>query len=286
MGIREYPVVLVHGWKSHPGIWKRFIPLLNDASLLVWSFGYDGMNGVSLADLAFALQQFIRERQDESGYGGAVDIVGHCMGTCVSRYMLEVLDREKENLEVRTLIGLGPPNNGSSIAELFCDPVHGPGRIRELSGSFFPHGCNPVSDRIVQEFRPGSRSMNKLASAGLRPDIAYRIILTQNPAQDPGFFPAFNGMTWQYSRVNGWQMTYLGDGIVPHTDSFIEGVGLDILPARGYEFVYDPSLYCHFNLPKNPEIMHRVLEYLLNPGTLPVMTCPAPGTQGSCTGDS
>ena len=64
MGIREYPVVLVHGWKSHPGIWKRFIPLLNDASLPVWSFGYDRLDEPSLPNLAAALEQFIGEKQD------------------------------------------------------------------------------------------------------------------------------------------------------------------------------------------------------------------------------
>jgi pimeloyl-ACP methyl ester carboxylesterase len=278
MEIRDCPVILVHGWKSHPGIWKRFIPILSDASLPVWSFGYDTLNGASLADLAAALQQFIREKQVETGYEGAIDIVGHCMGTCVSRYMLEVLDREVRSLKVRQLIGLGPPNNGSSIAELFCDPIHGPGKIRELSGSFFPHGCNPVNDRIVQEFRPGSRRMRILASAGLRPDVTYRIILSGNTGRDPGFFPAFDGMTWQYSRENGWKRTYHGDGIVPHTDSFIEGVGLDILPAPGNGFVHDPSLYCHFNLPRNPEIMQRVREYLSDPNTPPHSVCPKRST--------
>ncbi|MCE5297990.1 MAG: acetyltransferase [Methanoregulaceae archaeon] len=274
MEIRDCPVILVHGWKSHPGIWKRFLPLLADTSLPVWNFGYDGLNGASLADLAAALQQFICEKQDETGYEGPIDIVGHCMGTCVARYMLEVIDGEVQSMDVRQLIGLGPPNNGSSIAELFCDPIHGSGKIRELSGSFFPHGCNPVTDTIVQEFRPGSRRMRILASAGLRQDITYRIILTGNPGRDPRFFPAFDGMTWEYSRENGWKRTYLGDGIVPHTDSFIEGVGLDILPVSGNGFVHDPTLYCHFNLPKNPEIMQRVMEYLSDPATHPHSVCP------------
>jgi hypothetical protein len=136
--------------------------------------------------------------------------------------MGEVLDKGARCHAVRQLIGLGPPNTGSSIAKLCCDPIHGPGKIRELSGSFFPHGCNPASNRIVQEFRPGSTMMKTLASAGLRLDITYRTLLTGNPAKDPGFFPAFDGMTWQYSRKNGWKRTYRGDGIVPHTGSFIE----------------------------------------------------------------
>jgi triacylglycerol lipase len=76
------------------------------------------LNEPSLADLAAALEQFIRERKEEAGYEGEIDSVGHCMGTFVSRYMREVLAREAQNLEVRQLIGLGQPNNGSSAPSL------------------------------------------------------------------------------------------------------------------------------------------------------------------------
>jgi triacylglycerol lipase len=267
------PVVLVHGWKSHPGIWNRFTPLLARESLTTWIYGYDTLDNPSLADIASGLRAFITDKRDETAYDGPLDFVCHCMGTVVARYLLEVMDPVARREQVRLLIGLGPPNNGSSIAELFHDPDHGPDMIERLTGVFIPEGYDPVSDRIVREFRPGSGPMRRLRSAGLRADISYRLILTENRPAVPEFFPTFAGRTWQFCEALGWQMTCQGDGIVPHTDSVLPGAGLDILPLRPDGLGDFPYQYCHFNLPRNDEIMGRVLEYLRDPGLPPLMFC-------------
>ena len=267
------PVVLVHGWKSHPGIWNRFTPLLARESLTTWIYGYDTLDNPSLADIASGLRAFITDKRDETAYDGPLDFVCHCMGTVVARYLLEVMDPVARREQVRLLIGLGPPNNGSSIAELFHDPDHGPDMIERLTGVFIPEGYDPVSDRIVREFRPGSGPMRRLRSARLRADISYRLILTENRPAVPEFFPTFAGRTWQFCEALGWQMTCQGDGIVPHTDSVLPGAGLDILPLRPDGLGDFPYQYCHFNLPRNDEIMGRVLEYLRDPGLSPLLFC-------------
>jgi pimeloyl-ACP methyl ester carboxylesterase len=271
----ECPVVLVHGWKSHPGIWNRFTPLLGNGSFSPWIYGYDTLDDPSLAEIAAGLRSFINRKRDETGYDGPIDFVCHCMGTVVSRYLLEVLDNGVHHERVRLLIGLGPPNNGSSIAELFHDTDHGQEMIERLTGVFIPEGYDPLNDRIVREFRPGSGPMRRLGESRLRDDVSYRLILTENRPADPGFFPAFTGMTWQFCGERQWQITCQGDGIVPHTDSFLPGAGLDILPVRREGLGDSPFHYCHFNLPRNDEIMTRVLSYLHDPGLSPLSFCPA-----------
>jgi|GEM_PF-4490762 triacylglycerol esterase/lipase EstA (alpha/beta hydrolase family) len=65
------------------------------------------------------LFQSISKVQDENGWSGPVDIVSHSMGTCIVRYLLEVIDGTEHSQKVRQLIGLDLPNNGSALAELF-----------------------------------------------------------------------------------------------------------------------------------------------------------------------
>jgi triacylglycerol lipase len=222
------------------------------------------MQDPCLADIAHALGDFIRARREETGYGGPVDMVCHCMGTCISRYLLEIIDGTSRQENVRQLIGLGPPNNGSSIAELFCDPGLGQEMIEKLSGVFIPQGFDPAEDTIVREFRPGSSTMARLRNAERRTDIRYRLILTRNLSKTPDFFSLFEGKTWQFSPMNGWVQTYEGDGIVPHTDSFLPGADHRLLPASPGPFICSPHLYSHLHLPNNPEVIDEVMLYLLS----------------------
>jgi triacylglycerol lipase len=263
--IRHYPVVLVHGWKSHSGVWKRFLPFLAEKSIPFWNFNYGGMQDPCLNDLSHALGDFIRIRRDETGYDGPVDIICHCMGTCISRYLLEIIDGTKRRERVRQLVGLGPPNNGSSIAELFCDPGLGQEMIEGLSGIFIPEGFDLAEDTIVREFRPGSSTMARLRNADRRTDIRYRLILTRNILKTPDFFSLFDGKTWQFSPEDGWVQTYEGDGIVPHTDSFLPGADHRLLPASPGLFCGSPHLYSHLQLPYNPEVIDELMQYLLDP---------------------
>ena len=41
--------------------------------------------------------------RDETGYDGALDTVSHSMGTCITRYWLEVMDGKEHEEHVRQL---------------------------------------------------------------------------------------------------------------------------------------------------------------------------------------
>ena len=132
------------------------------------------------------------------------------MGTCIVRYLLEVTGGFERSQKVRQLIGLGPPNNGSALAELFHDPKRGEEIINKLTGVFVPRGFDPASDRIVQDVRPGSVVMQRLRTAGLRSDIIYRIIVTTNPENSFGFFPWFDGKTGEIADDGRYRATLNG----------------------------------------------------------------------------
>jgi len=273
MNSHRCPVVLVHGWKSHPGIWNRLVPRLREDQIPVWNFDHTQEDNTRIEIIAGRLSEYIDQMREETGCCGQIDMVCHSMGTCIARYMLEAQGGVGDG-EVRQLIGIGPPNHGSALAELFNHPDHGPGIIKKLSGIFVPDGYVPQSDVIVQQFRPGSKTMMALQAAGLRTDISYRIICAANPTADPGFFPPFDGKTWEQSADGSWQMTLAGDGIVATSESCLSGAGLDVLPSDAGMLAGNPGQYCHILLPRTPEVVERIFAYLRDPGTRPHRICP------------
>jgi pimeloyl-ACP methyl ester carboxylesterase len=260
----RYPVILVHGWNSYPGVWKRLVVRLEAAGIPYRKFDHTGMQGSALPEIAGSLLDYLREVRDESSWSGPVDIVCHSVGTCIVRYLLEVVDGTDRTQAVRQLIGLGPPNNGSALAELFNDPTHGREIINRLTGVFVPQGFDPATDRIVQDVRPGSAVIHRLRTAGLRSDITYRVIVTANPEEVPGFFPMFKGNTWEISENGRYRKTLDGDGVVANRESVLPGISLDVLSVsqEGEDHLPAPDQYCHINLPRNPIVIDRIMQYL------------------------
>lgn len=106
--------------------------------------------------------------------------------------------------------------------------------------------------------------MAELRTAGIRKDILYRIIVTGNPEGTPAFFPLFAGKTWEIGTDGRYRQTLEGDGVVAHSESRLPGISLDIIPSGP-----DPSgqyprpdLFCHINLPRNPAVIDRMMQYL------------------------
>lgn len=262
-------VVLVHGWNSHPGIWKRLCVRLNEAGIPYRSFDHAGMAGEPLPAIAAALGEFLEGVEEEAGGTAGIDLVCHSVGTCIARYLVEVTDGGERRFRIRQLIGLGPPNRGSALAELFSHPEYGPGIIDRLTGTFVPEGFDPVRDPVVQDVRPESPVMRALHDAGIRPDIRYRVIVTANPEGSTSFFPLLSGRTYDLDSSGNLRMTWEGDGIVAHRDSALPGVSLDVLPAGNGDAgtLPPPDQFCHISLPKNPVVIDRVIRYLReNPG--------------------
>jgi len=261
MSEKSVPVVLVHGWKSHPGIWNRLTPRLEETGIPSWTFDFTCLDGASMQEIARTLGEFIAAKRNETGYEDAVDIVCHSIGSCITRYLLEVIDGGSRKERVRQLIAIGPPNNGSSLAELFCDPVIGPEITGRLCGTFVPKHFDPSADIIVQECRPGSKTMTALRAAGVRQDIRYHLICAQNITQNPAFFPCFEGKTCVLGSKGGWEMTFAGDGIVSLTDSILPGTEMHILPAEPVPG-NDAVQFCHIHLPRAPETVRLVIDLL------------------------
>ena len=105
----RYPVILVHGWNSHPGIWKRLVVRLEEAGIPCKNFDHTGMQGSALPEIAESLRNFLREVRHESGWSGPVDIVCHSIGTCIVRYLLEVMDGTERKQEDPAADRSGPP---------------------------------------------------------------------------------------------------------------------------------------------------------------------------------
>lgn len=230
------------------------------------------MGNIHPAAISAALRRFITEMRISHGYEGPVDIVSHSTGGFIVRHMLEILDGKERSERVRQFIGLGPPNNGSSMAELFNDPVYGKEILRTLAGVFVPRRYDPAEDLIVQALRPGSEETTELRAAGTRSDVLYRMIVTENRTMQEAFFPPFQGRTWEY-RNDGWRTTYTGDGVISHSDAHLPGAGFDILPAEPFTGTIPPGRYCHIMMPGNPEIIDRIVLYLRDPATLPHRIC-------------
>ena len=261
---KRIPVILVHGWNSHPGIWNRLDPLLAEAGIPCWKFDHSAMKEAAVPEIAEALGNYIRATRQEKKWFGPVDIVCHSIGSCIARYFLEVQDGKRREVRVRQLICLGPPNTGSALAELFNDPGRKDEIIGKLAGVFVPRKFDPGSDPLVQDVRPESAVMQQLRDAGTRPDCIYRIIVTTNASGDPAFFPWFSGKTWECAGGGTYRTTYEGDGIVAHTESSLPGISLDVIAddREHPEPALSPTHYCHINLPRNPAVMERILQYL------------------------
>ncbi|MGA2913421.1 MAG: acetyltransferase [Methanoregula sp.] len=189
------------------------------------------MRDAALPEIFTALSEYISKVRDENGWSGPVDIVSHSMGTCIVRYLLEVIDGTEHSQKVRQQIGLGPPTTARRLQNSFYYPKRGEEIINKLTGIFVPRGFDPVSDRIMQDVRPGNPVIYSLRTAGLRSDITYKIIMTTNPGDGNGFFPWFDGKTWEIADDGCYRATINGDGVVHHRESVLPGISLDIIPA-------------------------------------------------------
>jgi hypothetical protein len=61
--MESIPLVLVHGWKSHPGIWRRLIEQVRIPSEQIWLFDYSGLFESTISQIAHQLKSFLHEKR-------------------------------------------------------------------------------------------------------------------------------------------------------------------------------------------------------------------------------
>lgn len=258
------PVILVHGWKSSPHIWSRLIPRLEESGIEYYLFDHSKKNYTDSLLIADELGEFIADIQSRTGYSGAVDIVSHSLGTTITRYLLEVADKERR-FKVRRFIGIGPVNRASTLAELFNDERYAPSILKTLTGVFVPKEFSAADDILVQGVRFGGKLVANLSDATKRDDIDYRFIVAVNKTRNTDFFRLFEGKTWVFPDGNPENtpvLTYDGDGIVALCESALKGAGYSLLPKDTDHFREKPGSYCHILLPTNREAIECVIGYL------------------------
>ena len=118
MTVHTVPAILVHGWKSRP----RYGNNLHRSSRKTISTGFSIirhlMKLLQMEGSRNLLRILSQQKEKRTILLGSVDIVCHSIGSCIARYLLEVNDGRALHERVRQPIAIGPPNNGSSLAEL------------------------------------------------------------------------------------------------------------------------------------------------------------------------
>ncbi|WP_019630592.1 esterase/lipase family protein [Actinomadura atramentaria] len=115
-----YPVVVVHGTTSNFGsAGATIVPTLANAGYCVYGFNYGGTQSslghiYGLGDIAQSAQQMSAFVDKVLAATGApkVDVVGNSQGGMMPNYYIKRLGGASK---VRTLIGLGPTNHGTTM---------------------------------------------------------------------------------------------------------------------------------------------------------------------------
>ena len=172
-----YPVVLVHGtFENMDDNWQAASPLLANHGYCVFAFNYGGASAASdvqgtgdIAASAGQLAAFVDKVLAATG-AAKVDIVGHSQGGMMPRYYLKFLGGASK---VHTLVGLSPPNHGTTI-----DGLTTLSRTLGLAGTVnvvLSSTCESCDQQEV-----GSPFMTELNSGGdTVPGVIYTVIETK-----------------------------------------------------------------------------------------------------------
>jgi triacylglycerol esterase/lipase EstA (alpha/beta hydrolase family) len=118
-----YPVILVHGtFENMDDNWRAAAPLLVNHGYCVFAFNYGGATASDdiqgtgdIAASAATLAAFVDKVLAATG-AAKVDLVGHSQGGMMPRYYIDNLGGADK---VDKLIGLAPPNYGTTLDGLF-----------------------------------------------------------------------------------------------------------------------------------------------------------------------
>ena len=119
---QHIPILLVHGYGHNSSIWHLFRNrfLRKDPYRLIFTIDLGPIHRCSIEDYAVQLSRKIEEIRTLTG-SSEVHLVGHSMGGVVSAYYLCELS-ESQGIQVRSLVTLGSPLQGTKIASLGIGP--------------------------------------------------------------------------------------------------------------------------------------------------------------------
>ncbi len=256
------PVVLVHGWRSGPWIFKRLIKRLHSAGIETWIFDYSRESHKNPVELAPTLSQYIQNMREETGYEGSIDLISHSMGAMLSRYYCEVSNRSEGEHRIGKWIGIAPVNHGAPVADIFV-------RAREEQYTYCcqypvlpPDIKECMQDGAIVGNMPNGPHVLEMRKAGLCSQVQYYVIAGHNPTQEYRFWPTFAGQT--IATVQGrYVLTYNGDGMVPNEHSFLEGHPFILLSAN-QKGDLPPELFNHNGLVRCPAVFDEILNILIS----------------------
>lgn len=188
-------VVLVHGLDDPGKVWRSLAPALREQGFDVWLMQYpnDQPIGESAA-LLFEELQGLRE-----GGVGRIALVAHSMGGLVSREVLTspatgyaASAREGDVPEVTTLIMVGTPNHGSTVARFrgLAEPRDQLARLTRGEASWLSGILDGAGEAKI-DLLPGSRF---LASLNSRPHPEGVEMLVIAGVASP----------WTEDEIDGW----------------------------------------------------------------------------------
>ena len=175
-----YPVVLSHGTFANAGDnWVALAPMLANQGYCVYAFNF-GMNHLSLGRVgglddnvrsAATLSAFVDKVLASTG-ARKVDIVGHSLGGMLPNYYLKRLGGADK---VRTLVGMGPSNHGTTLSGLV-------GLGRKLNALGFVNGLfDHAGLTSLKQQETGSDFQTDLWKDGdTVPGVRYVVIATEH----------------------------------------------------------------------------------------------------------
>jgi len=254
-------VVLVHGFQSSEynpdDIWNDMKSSLSDSyTVYVSHYAYDTITALSIREYAENLQREIEQimRDEEVD---KVDIIAHSMGGLVARWYIEMGNGDKH---VRKLIMLETPNQGCNkvllpLALAGVDP-----RVDELLESLSGALAGmPLPPKVKAAFVLGSASAKILSYLGTALGMMMYWDSVREMSSNSKFLKSLDSNyvlnfkdKVDYTSLGGWLYE------IPWLKAFdLDGVSKETVSG-----IEDLILGCHWNLPKNPEIIQRIREIL------------------------
>lgn len=220
-------VVFIHGYNSRPEDLETFVRETQQAGYRCASFRYP--NDQSLVKSARLLSDVLSDQK------GDISIIAHSMGGLIAREAIE--NPQLDHGNVRRLIMITPPNNGSALARfaysmdiveyLTCD------RRRKESGFVYGSIIDGLAE-ATDDMSPNSKFLRQLNSRPRNAKVRYTIVLGTDGPWDPTNLRKTRNCVSHLSGRCAWVRTAkeaIKSGL-PELDELVAGKGDGIVSVK------------------------------------------------------